>query len=376
MHARADTQGRRPRPKRRRLRRKGRRLLPHAAALVALLLVALLLHSPVTPVAARQTQGIPAARVAQVLERARNSAALDDAAYNESLSIGYALIEEARYAEAAAIFDALIQRRPRDFAALYGDALATFNAGRAAEALALAQRAADISLRDTHNVEANIRASNALVLLAVIEAVRGDNVSALKSVRRAVELAPENFDAQLALGRALYGAGNDAEAVRAFRAAVALKPSDARALFFLATTLERAGDTEGALAAYRQLALKQPRAYEGHLGLGVMLMKRGGAETDEGIKELALALEIDPNLYEARVTLGRALLSKGRAQEAVEHLRRAAELAPGNPEPHYQLSLAYRKLGRRQEAAAESEIVERIHESRRKTGAANNPPDE
>lgn len=340
------------------------------------MLALLLLHSSVPSVAARQAQGIPAARVAQVLERARGLAELDDAAYNESLSVGYALVGETRYAEAASIFDALTKRRPRDYFALYGDALATFNAGRAAEALALARRAADISLGDTHNVEANVRASDALVLLAVIEAVRGDNNSALKDVRKAVELAPESFDAQFALGRALYGAGDDAGAVQAFRAAVALRPSDARSLFFLATALERAGDTEGALAAYRQLAQRQPRAHEGHLGLGVMLTKRGGAEADEGMKELALALEIDPNLYEARVTLGRALLSKGRAQEAIEHLSRAAELAPGNPEPHYQLSLAYRKLGRREEAAAESAIVKRIHESRRTTGAAGNPPEE
>lgn len=364
MHARADTQGQRP-------RRHGRKLLLHAVALAALLL-----HSSASTVAARQTQGIPAARVAQILERARGRDELDDAAYNESLSVGYALVAEQRYAEAASIFDALAQKRPRDFSALYGDALATFNAGRAGDALALARRAADLSLEDTHNVEASMRASNALVLLAVIEAVRGDNSSALKDVRRAVELVPENFDAQLALGRALYGAGDAAGALHAFRAAVALRPADARALFFLATTLERAGDTEGALAAYRQLASKQPRAHEGHLGLGVMLIKRGGAEADEGMKELALALEIDPNLYEARVTLGRALLSEGRAQEAIEHLRRAAELAPGNPEPHYQLSLAYRRLGRREEAAAESAIVKRIHESRRTTGAAQNPPEE
>ena len=58
----------------------------------------------------------------------------------------------------------------------------------------------------------------------------------------------------------------------------------------------------------------------------VLLVKRGGAETDEGLRELSLALEIDPNLYEARVTLGRALLSKGRAADSIEHLKRAAEL--------------------------------------------------
>src|SRR5436305_786165 len=103
------------------------------------------------------------------------------------------------------------------------------------------------------------RAADALTWLAVVVAVRGDEAGALKLVEQAVRLAPENFDAQFALGRARFGAGDDAGAVAAFRAAVALRPADARARFFLATALERAGDTDGALDAYRELAASQPR---------------------------------------------------------------------------------------------------------------------
>jgi Flp pilus assembly protein TadD len=153
------------------------------------------------------------------------------------------------------------------------------------------------------------------------------------------------------------------------RVAVALRPGDARALFFLATVLERAGDDSEALTTYKELVRLKPDEAEGHLGLGVLLVKKGGANVEEGLPELARALEIDPNLYEARVTLGRALVTCGRASEAVEHLKRAAALAPSNPEPHYQLSLAYRRLGRRADADAESEIVRRIHESRRAAGS-------
>jgi Flp pilus assembly protein TadD len=109
---------------------------------------------------------------------------------------------------------------------------------------------------------------------------------------------------------------------------------------------------------------------EGHLGLGVLLLKRS-TKREEGIKELQLALQLDPNLYEARVTLGRALISMGRSDEAIEHLRRAAELAPDNPEPHYQLSLAYRRLGNKDQSAAESAIVKRIHNGRRSGKPAN-----
>ncbi|MCA1605779.1 MAG: tetratricopeptide repeat protein, partial [Acidobacteria bacterium] len=83
---------------------------------------------------------------------------------------------------------------------------------------------------------------------------------------------------------------------------------------------------------------------------------------------LKSAVRIDPNLYEAQVTLGRALLTRKLARDSVEYLQRAAELAPNNPEPHYQLALAYRRLGLKAKAAEESAIVKRIHERRRVKG--------
>jgi tetratricopeptide (TPR) repeat protein len=328
-------------------------------------------------------QSTPPARVAQVVEQVRRAPPADDA-YTQALALGYALFNEGRYDESAELFGALAARRPRDPSALYGAALATFNAGRAADAEPLARRAVEAAraaaaAAGAHAQVADVRSLNAriadaLVLLAVVLAVRGDEAGALKSAREAAALAPESFDAQFTLGRALYGAGDAPAASRAFRSAVALKPDDARARFFLATSLEESGDEAGALATYRELASRQPRAAEGHLGVGVLLVKRGGTEAEEGLKELTRTLEINPDLYEARVALGRALVARGRAAEAVEHLRRAAELAPGNPEPHYQLSMAYRRLGRKEDADAESEIVRRIHESRRATPAAQVRP--
>lgn len=308
-----------------------------------------------------QRPGPSADSVREAVARAR-AGSLDDVNFSRARDIGYALVRAARFEEAAELLSALAGQRPGDVPALYGAALAAFNAKRAAEAEPLARRAAEAALASGG---AKSGAADALVLLAVVLAVRGDDAGALKAARRAAELAPQNFDAQFTLGRALYGTGDSAGAARAFRAASALRPDDARAHFFLATALERAGDDAGALAAYRELARLKPREAEGHLGLGVLLVKRGGAGVEEGLSELARALEVNPDLYEARVTLGRALVARGRAAEAVEHLKRAAALAPDNPEPHYQLSIAYRRLGRRDEAAAESAIVQRIHESRR-----------
>jgi Flp pilus assembly protein TadD len=317
---------------------------------------------------AQNNRAISTDDVVQTIEHVRASASDEVIAY--ALVIGGELLKTNRFSEGLQLFIALAEKRPNDGRVLYGLALATFNTGRVPQAEPLARRAVDVALNEAGPTETDRaqRSADALVLLAVILAVRGDDAAALKAVQQAVRLAPAHFDAQLALGRALFGMGDNTGAIRAFQAAKVLQPTNAQVLFFLATALERSGDIKAALATYRELiAVNQDRS-EGHLGLGVLLLKRGGAEADEGLKELERALQINPNLYEARVALGRALNSRGRWNDAVEHLLRAAALVPENPEPHYQLSIAYRRLGRKEDAANEAKIVKRIHESRRGKG--------
>ena len=283
--------------------------------------------------------------------------------------MGQILLRVGRFAEAANLFAALAEKKPADFMIVYGHALATFNSGRATEAEPLARRAMEIILPAARAAgrqpETTAQAADSLVLLSVILAVQKDDEAALKLLQQAVEIAPNHFDAQLSMGRLLFGMGDDTGAIKHFRTAVSLQPENSQAMFFLATTLEHAGDIEGAMSSYRKLADTKPDLYEGHLGLGSLLLKKGDKSVDEGLKELARALEINPNLYEARVALGRSLIARGQPSQAIIHLRRAAELAPQNPEPHYQLSVAYRRLGQADAAAQEAAIVKRINESRR-----------
>jgi tetratricopeptide (TPR) repeat protein len=317
------------------------------------------------------------AKVTAMIARVEGASASEPAP-PEAISLGQQLLVERRYPEAAQLFAALLGKWPRQPLALYGAALSAFNLHRAAEAEPLVRAAVEIYTGgDALNAkpvspDQRQRAADALVLLAVVLGSRGADTEALKTVERAVALAPEHFDAQFTLGRALYGVGNSVAAVKAFRTALKLRPDDARALFFLATALEATGEGDAALGAYRELVRLRPDAVEGHVGLGVLLIKRGGAETEKGIAELRTAVRINPNQYEAQVTLGRALLMQKLPAESVEHLRRAAELAPANPEPHYQLALAYRRLGLNDKAVEETAIVKRIHETRRGEASQTN----
>jgi len=322
-------------------------------------------------------QDATAEQVAQLVERVR--AASPANLPREAFTIAQTLLVERRYQEAYDLFAALLEKLPREPTALYGAALASFNLGRATEAERLAHAAVDVyfdgvadSAVKAMTAERRQRAADSLVLLAVVLGARGDDDQALKTVERATQLAPNHYDAQFTLGRALYTVGDSAGAAKAFGAALRIKPDDTRALFFLATTLEAAGETEAAATAYSELARRHPDAAEGHLGLGVMLVKRGGADVGKGIEELRTAIRLDPNQYEAQVNLGRALLTQKLPAESIIHFQRAAELWPGNPEPHYQLAIAYRRLGFNDKAIAETAIVKRIHESRRGEGAQNN----
>jgi len=305
----------------------------------------------------------------------------DPAIVTDALAHGFALLGAARYEDAAAVFGAILDAKPQEQTALYGKSIAFFNLKRLGEAeeWARASVAAAHSLMPpaaadaAQSESAKRRASDALTLLATVLAVKGDNTGALKSVTEAVRLAPANFDAQFALARALYGAGDPAGASAAFRAAVALKPDDAKARFFLATSLEKAGDDAAALAAYRELRDLNVNLAEAHLGIGSLLLKGGAAQLEEAIGALARAVSLNGELYEARVSLGRALIRAGRAAEAVEHLRHAALLAPGNPEPHYQLQNAFKRLGRHAEARAAAAHVKQLHEARRKPSAPGAP---
>ncbi len=312
--------------------------------------------------------------VAQLATRVRSSA-LDAETLSNALALSQVLIRERRFAEAWELFGAVLARNPAHPFALYGAALSAFNLGKNEEAERLARAAVAATTTDAGNetafgVNERTRAADALVLLAIVLSTRGEDTEALKAAQRSVQIAEDHFDAQFTLGRAYYSVGDIPAASAAFRAAVALNPADRRALFFLGTTLERIGDIDGALQTYRHLVAKHPQSPQGHLGLGTVLVRRGGSQTEEGIKELKIALALEPDLYEARVALGRTLVARGRAAESIEHLVRAAELAPDNPEPQYQLSLAYRRLGRSDKAAEASAAVKRIHETRRASSTA------
>jgi tetratricopeptide (TPR) repeat protein len=93
-------------------------------------------------------------------------------------------------------------------------------------------------------------------------------------------------------------------------------------------------------------------------------LSRRARRWDDAIQEFAASAKSDPTLADALIGLGKSLLSAGRAPEAVAPLDRALSLEPDNLAAHYELSLAYRRLGRTENADREEAAYQKLREKR------------
>jgi tetratricopeptide (TPR) repeat protein len=91
---------------------------------------------------------------------------------------------------------------------------------------------------------------------------------------------------------------------------------------------------------------------------------------EEGVEQVNKALAICPELTQARVDRGRALLKLNRIQEALTDLQAAERATPDDASAHFFLAQAYRSLGQVRQAQAEMEIFSKLEESARASTAA------
>ena len=175
-------------------------------------------------------------------------------------------------------------------------------------------------------------------------------------------------------------------------------PASPQAHKLNAEVLEMQEKPNEAVEEYRRVLSLNPKATEIHYRIGQLLLAgpRGPSTVDDARREFEEELKIDPGnaaaeyelgemgrearhwdqaiehfgravrlesqFTEALIGLGKSLVSARRAQEAVAPLESAVKLEPGNPNAHYQLSFAYRRLGREQEAQKELAAYKETHE--------------
>lgn len=230
------------------------------------------------------------------------------------------------------------------------NALRLLQAGRAPEALLVAQRLAAeaAAAPDAHHFLALCLATAGsqeeagkvfrralelapghpmiLVNYAVMLRQSGKHVAALTVLRQATEAAPGLAKVWSELGVTALQAGHRLEARSALQRALDLQPGSASAWHALGTALHADGDLEAAEAAFRRVLAVEPGHRSASTNLGTILRLAGRAnEAIACFERIRAAGDASP---EAADSLVGALLDDGRLDEALQLARQVVRKHP------------------------------------------------
>jgi tetratricopeptide (TPR) repeat protein len=98
-----------------------------------------------------------------------------------------------------------------------------------------------------------------------------------------------------------------------------------------------------------------------HLALALLQSQ----QKDEAQSLLQQVVQQDPKYADAYYQLGKLELESGDAKQAISHLESAAALSPRSDYIHYQLSLAYGRDARADDAQREMQLYQALKTERR-----------
>jgi tetratricopeptide (TPR) repeat protein len=95
-------------------------------------------------------------------------------------------------------------------------------------------------------------------------------------------------------------------------------------------------------------------------------LSRQAQQWDDAIEHFSRASKLDANFADAFLGLGFSLNAAGRYGEAISPLEIGVKMRPANPTGHYQLTIAYRKMGRKEDAERELVLFQQTSEKAQK----------
>lgn len=182
----------------------------------------------------------------------------------------------------------------------------------------------------------------------------GKHADALKASRRAAALRPEWAETFVNVGASSFALGQFKDAVEAYRQATRLDPYNPDAQFALGLSLNKLNRTDEEILAYKRAVAQKPDhagALE-RLGLAYFKSKRF-AEAAQAFENLK-TYKPEAKTYNY---LGESLFELAKTEESVEAFNNAVNLNPDFDKARYNLGRAYLKLGDRDSANIQYEIL-------------------
>lgn len=287
------------------------------------------------------------------------------------------LVKLSRFQEAVPVFERLLRLAPENNAVRHNLALAEWNEGRAAEALATLQPA----------LAAEHPAGDDLTLAAEIAESQADTKGALELLRRAVLLDPRNKDAYLDFANLSYQHASIQVGLDMLNIGLQQLPEEAVLYFARGVLLCQLGqmdagladldnanrldpkfsligvaqgiarsqihDAPGALARFRQQVKEHPddplAQYLLAEALSELGRPEGSPEFREEVAAAQAAIRLDPKKIEVHDLLASAYLQAGKIAQSIGESRAALAVNPKDQQALYHLVLALKRTDHREE---------------------------
>jgi len=193
------------------------------------------------------------------------------------------------------------------------------------------------------------------------------NYAYLSTVKLA-EVAPDSLWLHLAAGEANESQGRADAAIQEYEEVLALQPDRSGVHYRIGRTLlarakqstdDTVSEAEALKEFERELQLDPTNANAAYEAGEI---HRKSARFDKALEMFSQAVKYYPDFEEALLGLGRALLSSGKAEQALAPLRKAISLNAANEVSWFQLAQAQRALGAAEEQQKALAEFERLRE--------------
>jgi Tfp pilus assembly protein PilF len=166
--------------------------------------------------------------------------------------------------------------------------------------------------------------------LAYVRWTQGEWIEAAAGFEKALEINPYYTEARIYLATCFNEMGDPARALQQLEQALLDRthPGPEAIHLNIALIKKQSGELEGALASLREAVELNPKFYRAHLEMARILVELG--RSDEAVAAFGVAEPGFGEDHEFHYEYGVALFRAGQPEEALRHLRKVVELAPGS----------------------------------------------
>jgi tetratricopeptide (TPR) repeat protein len=174
---------------------------------------------------------------------------------------------------------------------------------------------------------------------------------------------PNSAKILLALGIAEQADGKPVDAQNSFEKALKIEPNSVPILAYLALIMDEKGQFDETVSVTeRALAVEETNPVLHYL-LADTLLKMPDGDPAQAEKHFRRAIQLDSNLTQAHLSLGRLLARQNRWAEAVAEFETSVRLAPDLAEAQYQLGRALARVKRAEDSNKAFEKFKKLNET-------------